>query len=128
MVSDHILLNLMGNVYWFSQDKEAGGDVPRFLLCFDFTAERFVPRLPLPFESYFEDEVWVTTKIETNGVSWSKFLAVDMSPLTWFQFFSGGSFLIDEEKRVVVVFDGDKNESETNRNTAYFVGENDYFK
>ncbi|KAF2549169.1 hypothetical protein F2Q70_00023343 [Brassica cretica] len=73
-------------------------------------------------------EVWVTTKIETNGVSWSKFLAVDMSPLTWFQFFSGGSFLIDEEKRVVVVFDGDKNESETNRNTAYFVGENDYFK
>ncbi|CAG7877455.1 unnamed protein product [Brassica rapa] len=103
MVSDHMLLNIMGNVCWFSQDKEAGGDVPRFLLCFDFTAERFVPRLPLPFESYFEDEVWVTTKIETNGVSWSKFLAVDMSPLTWFQFFSGGSFLIDEEKRVVVV-------------------------
>ena len=51
----------------------------------------------------YEMEVWVTTKIETNGVSWSKFLAVDMSPLTWFQFFSGGSFLIDEEKRVVVV-------------------------
>ncbi|KAH0927162.1 hypothetical protein HID58_019418 [Brassica napus] len=93
---------MSGNVCWFSQDKEAGGDVP---------PERFVPRLPLPFESYFEDEnlhtyemeVWVTTKIETNGVSWSKFLAVDMSPLTWFQFFSGGSFLIDEEKRVVVV-------------------------
>ena len=71
MVSDHILLNLMvsnnygvslkGNVYLFSQDKEAGGDVPRFLLCFDFTAERFVPRLPLPFESYFEDEVTLSS-------------------------------------------------------------------
>ncbi|CAF2101186.1 unnamed protein product [Brassica napus] len=73
-------------------------------------------------------EVWVTTKIEPDGVSWSKFLAVDMSPLTWFQFFSGGSFLIDEERRVVVVFDGDKNVSETSRNTAYFIGEDDYFK
>lgn len=76
----------------------------------------------------YEMEVWVTTKIETNGVSWSKFLAVDMSPLTWFQFFSGGSFLIDEERRVVVVFDGDKNVSETSRNTAYFIGEDEYFK
>ncbi|XP_013693722.1 putative F-box protein At3g17620 isoform X2 [Brassica napus] len=141
-----------GNVYWFAQDKEAGGNVPGFILCFDFTTERFAPRLPLPFESYFEDEVtlsnvgeeqlavlfqnldtyemevWVTTKVEPNGVSWSKFLAVDMSPLTWFQFFTGGSFLIDEERRVVVVFDGDKNVSETSRNIAYFIGENDYFK
>ncbi|KAH0880699.1 hypothetical protein HID58_068093 [Brassica napus] len=39
---------MSGNVYWFSQDKEAGGDVP---------PERFVLRLPLPFESYFEDEI-----------------------------------------------------------------------
>ncbi|KAF3611443.1 hypothetical protein DY000_02050454 [Brassica cretica] len=76
----------------------------------------------------YEMEVWVTTKVEPNGVSWSKFLAVDMSPLTWFQFFTGGSFLIDEERRVVVVFDGDKNVSETSRNIAYFIGENDYFK
>ena len=150
--SNNYGVSLKGNVYWFAQDKEAGGNVPGFVLCFDFTTERFAPRLPLPFESYFEDEVtlssvgeeqlnvlfqnlhtyemevWVTTKIEPDGVSWSKFLAVDMSPLTWFQFFSGGSFLIDEERRVVVVFDGDKNVSETSRNTAYFIGEDDYFK
>ena len=150
--SNNYGVSLKGNVYWFAQDKEAGGNVPGFLLCFDFTTERFAPRMPLPFESYFEDEVtlsnvgeeqlavlfqnldtyemevWVTTKVEPNGVSWSKFLAVDMSPLTWFQFFTGGSFLIDEERRVVVVFDGDKNVSETSRNIAYFIGENDYFK
>ncbi|XP_033148708.1 F-box/kelch-repeat protein At3g16740-like isoform X2 [Brassica rapa] len=98
--SNNYGVSLKGNVYWFAQDKEAGGNVPGFLLCFDFTTERFAPRLPLPFESYFEDEVtlssvgeeqlavlfqnlhtyemevWVTTKIEPDGVSWSKFLAV----------------------------------------------------
>lgn len=149
--SNNYGVSLKGNAYWFARDKE-GGNVPGFLLCFDFKTERFAPRLPLPFESYFEDEVtlssvgeeqlavlfqnlhtyemevWVTTKIEPDGVSWRKFLSVDMSSLTWFQFFTGGSFVIDEEKRLVVVFDGDKNVSETSRNTAYFIGENDYFK
>ncbi|KAL9828905.1 putative protein kinase RLK-Pelle-DLSV family [Arabidopsis thaliana] len=118
----------------------------------DFTAERFGPRLPLPFESSCEDtvtlssvreeqlevffencytlemEIGVTTKIEPNAISWSKFLAVDMDPLTGFQFYSGGSFLIHEEKRAVVVFDEDKNVSKTSRNTAYFIGVNGNFR
>ncbi|KAG7582133.1 F-box associated domain type 1 [Arabidopsis suecica] len=114
-------------------------------------AERFGPRLPLPFESYSEDavtlssvrdeqlavlfqncdthemEIWVTTKIEPNAMSWSKFLAVDMNSLTGLWFYGGGSFLIDEENKAVAVFDEDKNVSE-NRNTAYFIGVNGYFR
>ena len=46
-------------------------------------------------------EIWVTTKIEPHTVSWSKlyFLAVNnMIPLI------GGSFFIDEEKKLAVVF------------------------
>ncbi|KAG7625417.1 F-box associated domain type 1 [Arabidopsis thaliana x Arabidopsis arenosa] len=73
-------------------------------------------------------EIGVTTKIEPNAISWSKFLAVDMDPLTGFQFYSGGSFLIHEEKRAVVVFDEDKNVSKTSRNTAYFIGVNGNFR
>uniref|UniRef100_M4EEK0 F-box domain-containing protein n=1 Tax=Brassica campestris TaxID=3711 RepID=M4EEK0_BRACM len=121
--SNNYGVSLKGNVYWFAQDKEAGGNVPGFLLCFDFTTERFAPRLPLPFESYFEDEVTLSSVGEEQ-------LAVLFQNLHTYEmeFFSGGSFLIDEERRVVVVFDGDKNVSETSRNTAYFIGEDEYFK
>ncbi|XP_010465602.1 PREDICTED: putative F-box protein At3g17620 [Camelina sativa] len=149
---DNYGLSLKGNTYWYATDKVSREDIPDFLLCFDFTTERFGPRLHLPFDSYSEDavvlssvreeqlavlyqhcethemEIWITNKIEPNALSWSKFLAVDMDPLTGFRFYSGGSFLVDEEKRVVVVFDEDKNVSETNRNTAYFIGENGYFR
>ncbi|KAG2305933.1 hypothetical protein Bca52824_025681 [Brassica carinata] len=121
--SNNCGVSLKGIAYWFAQDKEAGGNVPGFLLCFDFTTERFSPRLTLPFESYFEDEVTLSSVGEEQ-------LAVLFQNLHTYEmeFFTGGSFLIDEEKRVVVVFDGDKNVSETNRNTAYFVGENEYFR
>lgn len=85
---DNFGLSLKGNTYWYATDKESREDVPGFLLCFDFTTERFGPCLPLPFESYSEDavtlssvrdeqlavlyqncdtyemEIWVTTKIE----------------------------------------------------------------
>ncbi|KAG7577431.1 F-box domain [Arabidopsis thaliana x Arabidopsis arenosa] len=146
---DNFGLSLKGNTYWYATDKESREDVPGFLLCFDFTTERFGPCLPLPFESYSEDvvtlssvrdeqlavlyqnydtyemEIWVTTKIEPNAMSWSKFLAVDMNPLTGFGFYSCGSFLIDEEKRAVVVFDLSET---TNCNAAYFIGVNGYFR
>ncbi|CDY30104.1 BnaC05g37580D [Brassica napus] len=73
--------------------------------------------------SYFEDEVTLSNVGEEQ-------LAVLFQNLDTYEmeFFTGGSFLIDEERRVVVVFDGDKNVSETSRNIAYFIGENDYFK
>ncbi|KAG7577607.1 F-box domain, partial [Arabidopsis thaliana x Arabidopsis arenosa] len=157
-------VTLKGNTYWFAIEKYREGrstvvEIPDFLICFDFTTERFGPRLRLPFRSYDEDtvtlssvreeqlavlfqrednlhlEIWVTTKIEPEVVSWSKlFLAVDMEPLTDFQFgVTGGSFFIDEEKKLAVVFDKDKDrdnvEVQTPRhNFAYIIGEDGYFR
>ncbi|XP_010468129.1 PREDICTED: putative F-box protein At3g17620 [Camelina sativa] len=137
-------VSLKGNMYWQAASKDFEEDVPDFLLCFDFTEESFGPHLPLPFEScYYPDivtlsafgeeqlavlfqpsnrygmEIWVTTKIEPSAVSWSKFLAVVdmMRPLY------DGTFLIDEKKSRVVVFDA------TNRRyKAYIIGEKGYFK
>ncbi|EOA33078.1 hypothetical protein CARUB_v10016415mg [Capsella rubella] len=134
-------VSLKGNTYWFGVHKE-----------------RFGPRLGLPFRSFEEDtvslssvreeqlavlfqrwdnlhmEIWVTTKIEPHVVSWSKlFLAVDMEPLTGLQFaVTKGSFFIDQEKKLVVVFDNDKDRDKGKvrnpRNTAYIIGEDGYFR
>ncbi|CAH8254819.1 unnamed protein product [Arabidopsis lyrata] len=154
-------VSLNGNTYFFAKEKIVvegerwvviDEEVKDFLICFDFTSERFEPRLPLPFYSYDgetvtlssvrEDqlavlyqrdtclmEIWVTNKIEPDVVSWSKvFLAVDMKPLTGshhpFAFYAG-SFFIDEEKKIAVVFDKDKEEI---NDRAYLIGENGYYK
>ncbi|WZZ42925.1 putative F-box protein At3g20030 [Brassica napus] len=138
---------------------EAGGpesiaEPHAILLSFDFTKERFGPPLPLPVEHYIEDtgtlsslrdeklaalyqsssmcnvEVWVTTKIEPNAVSWVPFLKIDLEPLTGFEFqfhHYGASFFIDEEKKVAVVFQIDESEM-TCYDTAYLIGENGYFE
>ncbi|EFH59318.1 hypothetical protein ARALYDRAFT_479216 [Arabidopsis lyrata subsp. lyrata] len=156
-------VTLKRNTYWFALEKyrerRSTVEIPDFLICFDFTKERFGPRLRLPFRSYDEDtvtlssvreeqlavlfqrednlhlEIWVTTKIEPEVVSWSKlFLAVDMEPLTDFQFgVTGGSFFIDEEKKLAVVFDKDKDRDNIEvqtprRNFAYIIGEDGYFR
>lgn len=108
--------------------KEGGGNIsdhlPDFLLCFDFTSERFGPRLTLLFHSFVDTvalssvreeqlavlfqkagalKIWISSKIEPIAVSWNKlFLAADIG----FQFFRfGGSFFVDEEKKVAVVLD-----------------------
>ncbi|KAG2313655.1 hypothetical protein Bca4012_028181 [Brassica carinata] len=98
-------------------------------LCFDFTAESFGPILPLPpshsyhglhflsFSCVREEqqlavmyqhwqarqtiEISVTDKIGPDVVSWTKFLKVDTG--TWVDP-SAGSFLVDEEKKIAVVF------------------------
>ncbi|KAL0676354.1 hypothetical protein Bca4012_004335 [Brassica carinata] len=153
-------VSLKGNTYWFSRErypaKPAVGEpfkVADFLICFDFTTERFGPRLSLPFHTGFECtvslssvredqlavllqvdyllrmEIWVTTKIEPEEVSWNMlFLAVNMEPFLDFQFgMSQGSFFLDQEKRVVVVFDKDTDMRFT-RNIAYVIGEGGYFR
>ncbi|KAL9286228.1 putative F-box associated interaction domain-containing protein [Arabidopsis thaliana] len=153
-------VSLKGSTYFFAKEKIVveGDDVvviedfKDFLICFDFTSERFGPRLPLPFHSYNGEtvtlssvreeqlavlyqqdtclmEIWVTNKIEPDVVSWSKvFLGVDMEPLTGsfipFAFFAG-SFFIDEEKKIAVVFDKDQEEI---NDRAYLIGENGYYK
>nr|VDD35969.1 unnamed protein product [Brassica oleracea] len=121
-------------MYWFAKEKSSGDclEVFRrlFLSLFDFTRETFGPSLPLMFEfhemqdtlslsSVIEEqlsvlfqpwdtlwmEIWITTKIEPNGV---------------FQF-ALGSFFIDAEKKVAVVFDKNNKftlTTSTTRNTA----------
>ncbi|CAL9221522.1 unnamed protein product [Arabidopsis halleri] len=151
-------VSLKGNTYFFAKEKIVFGEYgempepPDYLLCFDFTTESFGQYLPLPFEHYIEDtgtlsyvkgeklaalyqnmstyelEIWVTSMIEPNVVSWRNLFKVDMKPHTGlgFQFeVESGSFFIDEEKKVAVVFDLDESQS---YKTAYIIGENGYLK
>ncbi|KAG7645876.1 F-box associated interaction domain [Arabidopsis thaliana x Arabidopsis arenosa] len=153
-------VSLRGNTYFFAKERyifEGKGpeeidvtETEDFLLCFDFTAERFGPRLPLPFHSYYAEtvtlscvkedqlsvlcqrqpsepseilEIWVSTNIQPNAVSWSIFLKVDMRPLTGFQFNDmAGSFFIDQENKVAVVFDLDPSQI-CRYQTAYIIGQ-----
>ncbi|EOA28488.1 hypothetical protein CARUB_v10024698mg [Capsella rubella] len=105
--------------------------------------KRFGPQLSLPFRSSSIDnvslssvredqiavlfqrkdtlriELWITSKIEPEAVSWSNlFLAVDVEKtlLTYDRFF------VDEEKKVFMVFAEDK-ETQTNKVVAYIIGE-----
>ncbi|CAH8260830.1 unnamed protein product [Arabidopsis lyrata] len=83
-------------------------------------------------------EIWVMTKIEPEVVSWNKlFLTVDMDTTHWFSIWSHslteGSFFIEEEKKVVVVFDKEKDKDSgvvqtPLRNTAYIIGVDGYFR
>ncbi|KAG7577785.1 F-box-like domain superfamily [Arabidopsis thaliana x Arabidopsis arenosa] len=155
-------VSLKGNTYWFAQEMCLGGDKEEgktryqdFLISFDFAKERFGPRLSLPFHSFMEEtvtlssvrdeqlavlfqqddtlhmEIWITTKIEPEAVSWSKkLLAVDMRPIYDFPIGDiAGSFFVDEEKKVAVVFDIDMRDTYTEMGSyAYIIGEDGYFK
>ncbi|CAN6886267.1 unnamed protein product [Brassica oleracea] len=166
----HRGVSLKVNTYWFAEEKLSL--VPRtemsdllmasvilsFLLCFDFTKEKFGPRLPLPFHSFddivtissvreeqlallFQEEglpplphtvkIWISSKIEPDAMSWNKlFLSVDTIPLTGFPFhYSGESFFVDEEEEVAVVLDEARDEvGRITRNTACIIGRNGHFK
>ncbi|AAG03128.1 F5A9.8 [Arabidopsis thaliana] len=139
-------------------------DLEDFLLCFDFTTETFGLRLPLPFHSTIDAtvtlscvrdqqlavlyhneglhsddrfttvEFWVTTSIEPNSVSWSKFLTVDMRPLALtgvrFDNDMGATFFIDEDEKVAVVFDldGYLSTESARYHTAFISGKDGFFK
>nr|Q9LQ46.2 RecName: Full=F-box protein At1g59680 [Arabidopsis thaliana] len=148
-------VSLKGNTYFFAQDLLKDAKIENYLLCFDFTAERFGPHLPLPVHSYDDVtlscvrqeqlallygnnetddslEIWITNQIDPNAVSWSIFLKVDIKPLIGFpKDFDPGSFFIDEEKKVVVVYDLDGHLYSTKKNCAYqrlyIIGEDGYF-
>uniref|UniRef100_M4E108 F-box domain-containing protein n=1 Tax=Brassica campestris TaxID=3711 RepID=M4E108_BRACM len=137
-------INRNGNTYWIAKDDSE--DV--YLLCFDFTRERFGPRLPLPFSfayggyvslssvkeerlamllkqpgRIFEiTDVWVTDKIEPGAVSWSKLFKVETLKLNCRSLF--GIFLIDEEKKNFVVFDN----CEGSFKTYIIDGESGHFR
>ncbi|KAJ4893815.1 F-box/kelch-repeat protein [Raphanus sativus] len=112
----HLGVSLKGNTYWLAEEKLSLvpgteiSDLRDFLLCFDFTKERFGPRLPLPFHSFDEIvtissvreeqlavlyqeggispytvKIWISSKIEPNAVSWNKlFLSVGYETTHWF--------------------------------------------
>ncbi|XP_019099769.1 PREDICTED: putative F-box protein At5g41510 [Camelina sativa] len=113
-------VSLKGNSYWCATERSSEGCKDR-IICFDFTKERFGPLLPLPscvrdrqyayvhlscvkeekiaalfYHHYdFEFEIWITTKIEAETVSWSKFLRIDSE----LGINSPDCFFIDEEKK-----------------------------
>ncbi|CAN8270920.1 unnamed protein product [Cochlearia groenlandica] len=111
-------LSLKGNTYFLGQQEVSIMDgelvgvkkIEDYLICFDFTTERFGPHMLLPIQSYprsfdvkslawVRDEklavlyntfetlemihIWITTKIGPSEVSWSKFLTLDTTTLVW---------------------------------------------
>ncbi|EOA32641.1 hypothetical protein CARUB_v10015936mg [Capsella rubella] len=117
------------------------------LLCFNFTTETFGEPLPLPFnseddvdnvaltcvrdeklavlyQSYKSIGIWISTMTEPNAALWTKFLEVDLIALDGFPGgFTPGSFFIDEEKHVAILFDRRRNHPKAN-----IIGEDGAFK
>ncbi|KAG7578430.1 F-box associated domain type 1 [Arabidopsis thaliana x Arabidopsis arenosa] len=142
-------VSLKGNTYWFAAERNLDLEevIADRLICFDFTSERFGPLLPLPFSGGHDDymtlscvreeklavllqhnesnpyelDLWITTKLETEEVSWSKFLRVATEFDNWVPFI-GGSFFIDEEKKVAIGFD------DGNCHTINIIGEAGYLR
>ncbi|XP_056865289.1 F-box/kelch-repeat protein At3g13680-like [Raphanus sativus] len=161
-------VSVKGNTY-FLANRHIGlvgcvTEVQVFLLCFDFTKERFGPRLPLPFDSLdgfngdivtlssflrgdgdgddeqlavrfggYESgffEIWVTLTVGPNRASWSKFLRVEPGPYSSYGFnfyasLSGGSFFVDEENKLAVLFELDETKT---AHKAFVFGQDGSFK
>ncbi|XP_019092220.1 PREDICTED: F-box/kelch-repeat protein At3g13680-like [Camelina sativa] len=131
-------VSLKGHAYFLA---EIVGEsmVTDILVYFDFTTERFGPHLVLPSYDYhpvslscvreeklallyYACEIWITNKIDPYEVSWRKLQCIDHLLVLY-----GGSFLIDEEENVAVVFDLD-NEYKGGHQTAYITGQDGYYK
>ncbi|KAL1202651.1 putative inactive DNA (cytosine-5)-methyltransferase DRM3 [Cardamine amara subsp. amara] len=151
-------VSLKGNTYWFAEEiipenprlRKEDKEIHSFLVCFDFTNERFGLCLSVLFDNHINDTVklstvreeklavlhqrwttmcrriWISNKVEPNALSWSKlFLQVG-----WIRELDhrSGSFFVDEEENVAVIFDKGKCRYNPTRNTAYIVRENEYIK
>ncbi|CAA7045854.1 unnamed protein product [Microthlaspi erraticum] len=148
-----ITVSLQGSAYWVAYDEPTTQ-----IIKFDFSTEKCL-LVPLPYPSQpdgrFEvlrltnvkdeklallvqlddtskTEIWVTNKIdETNSqvVSWNMVLALDLSPHNDVQVYDEGSFLFDEEKKVVVVseqwfdFEVEEEDLGQNKDMIYIAGE-----
>ncbi|CAN7094347.1 unnamed protein product, partial [Brassica rapa subsp. narinosa] len=138
-------VSLKGNTYWLASQRNTGQDLlDDHIICFDFTSESFGPLLPLPFYAgvnadvtiacvredklalslsrineagELEFEIWISTKIEAEKVSWTKFLTVE-TEMELHPLFNSGSFFIDEEKEVAMSYS----------KTFNIVGEDGYLK
>ncbi|CAA7059968.1 unnamed protein product [Microthlaspi erraticum] len=140
-------VSLKGNTYWFASDEKEEKQLGIFLVCFDYTRERFgrlgfpchCPRYDavslsvvreqklsvlLKRENTSRTEIWVTNKIgEAKVVSWSMFLAVNFQP-DLINISHGISFLVDEEKKAIVCCDNYFGNDEFScTNLVHIVGE-----
>ncbi|ESQ49659.1 hypothetical protein EUTSA_v10021925mg [Eutrema salsugineum] len=137
-------ISLKGNTYFCAIKKNSEDEF--HLICFDFASERFGPLLPFPFTAEDDDyvtlscvreeklavllthnesnpyelEIWITTKIESENVLWSKFLTLYTEP---FYPISPWGFFIDEKKKVAMGFDED-----FYHHTLSIVGEAKYLR
>ncbi|CAA7062659.1 unnamed protein product [Microthlaspi erraticum] len=151
-------VSLKGNTYFFGQQIT---DIVHYVVCFNFETESFGPRLPLPFQppcpcldikplSWVRDEklaalyyhcettdiieIWISTEVEPNAVSWSSFFTLDLSLINGlpdgFPNYFETSFLIDEEKKVAVLFGSERygRSRKFRYQMAYVVGGDGYFK
>ncbi|KAF3535533.1 hypothetical protein F2Q69_00019133 [Brassica cretica] len=140
-------ISIKGNTYWFASSETSNS----FLVCFDFTRETFWSPLPLPFEAFPDQdglslsstdeklvvlfqrcdtltmEIWISTAIEQpSAVSWNAkvFLSANIKQLvepTW-MFRPSACFFIDEEKKLVVVFDKNTHLGDPTHEVAYIFG------
>ncbi|KAG7574082.1 F-box domain [Arabidopsis suecica] len=147
-------LSLKGNTYWCARERTPENGLRDHIICFDFTRERFGPLLPLPvnftdhdygsvtlscvkeekiaalFQHYAsydsEFEIWITTKIEAEMVTWSKFLRMDTEPKIVFP----DTFFIDEEKKIFmdVGRDYDSDSDDYPEKCINIIGEAGYLK
>ncbi|EOA32902.1 hypothetical protein CARUB_v10016227mg [Capsella rubella] len=151
-----------GNAYFLTRQKGVQAKhLVDYLVCFDFTSESFRYFLDMPFNKnsrnyigtlscvgkeklaalyqrwdQHEIEIWISTKVEPSEVLWSKLFKVDMRPLIRFGFQredEAGSFFIDEEKKVAVVFNLDRKSDKRSKKkrcypTAYVFGERGYLR
>jgi len=131
IISCDLGITLKRNTYWHAREMNLEENIVDHIICFDFTRERFRPLLPLPVSvgvhdyeyltlsrvreeklaalfqhtesNPYELEIWITTKIEAEMVSWSKFLRMDTGPDILVTTICEGYF-IDEEKKVAMGF------------------------
>ncbi|EOA22356.1 hypothetical protein CARUB_v10002977mg, partial [Capsella rubella] len=140
-IVSHCGITLKGNTYWCANERNAYR-LSDHIICFDFTRERFGSLLPLPFKAWgshspslslvreeniaalFQTsqssnvEIWITTKIDVTNVSWSNFFTVNM--IAFGKKLLRMSFLIDEDKKVAMVFGKD---IRILQNTMHIIGE-----
>ncbi|KAL0749078.1 hypothetical protein Bca101_031080 [Brassica carinata] len=106
-------VSLKGNTYFVAQSNRPG---ERFWrpLPFHYDAVEHVvlscvreEKLAVLYQIENTMEIWITTKIEYDDVSWSKFLDVEMTPLNGFDYdfdTETESFFIEEDKKFAVVW------------------------
>ncbi|XP_019085863.1 PREDICTED: putative F-box/kelch-repeat protein At1g62270 [Camelina sativa] len=141
-------VSIMGNSYWIASHIEEEYLIDDFLISFDFTTERFGPRVCLPcsycdtislscvredrLSVFFQDsdtskmEIWMTNNItQTKAMSWSPFFKIDLNT---HRFGTDVSFFIDEENKVIVCCDEDEDEDDDMNDFVYIIGEDQYWR